>query len=595
MQSIGQTLARLGATRALLAGAILAAAAGPVRAQTETSEDTALAIPRLATPDKVAPVALPQPLQPSEAQRIRRIFALQAKHDVPAALAECEQLNDTSLLGDILADRYLGGLGRAKADDLKAWLARYADLPDAPAIRGLLASLSSRSGAKPAPEVAAPALPAGDDVEPSVHLIDRNPVLDRNVHEAARTNANRALRLIARTRGLDRIYGAQLRAEVAQLLFTQGRDTEALAIAQAAHKQAHGEVGLAPYVAGLAAWRLQQPDIALPLFEAASNAKLAQPGQRAGAAFWAARAHLRTRNAAGYAPWLQRASETPRTMYGLLARRALGQTLRPDPELARATLGEADLDALDSLPAGRRAFALLQVGQDARAARELQRLWTETRDKPGFTRSIMLAARMAGLTSAADQFAAMIEPASIRLPSRQLRPRGGFRADPALVYALARLESNFDAEAVSPMGARGLLQLMPSTVEFILGGNAPPERRLHDPATNLDLGQRYLMLLGRYDLVGGDLIRLLASYNAGPTSLSRWAASMRHDGDPLLFIESVPNDETRAYIPRALAYSWLYAAELELPSPSLDELAAGSWPRFRPAAAPEREVLARLH
>ena len=102
------------------------------------------------------------------------------------------------------------------------------------------------------------------------------------------------------------------------------------------------------------------------------------------------------------------------------------------------------------------------------------------------------------------------------------------------------------------------------------------------------------MLLGGYDLVGGDLIRLLASYNSGPTSFGRWAATIRHDGDPLLFIESVPNDETRAYIPRALAYTWLYAAELGLPSPSLDELAAGSWPRFRPVA-PKRALVAHLH
>ena len=135
---------------------------------------------------------------------------------------------------------------------------------------------------------------------------------------------------------------------------------------------------------------------------------------------------------------------------------------------------------------------------------------------------------------------------------------------------------------------------MPSTVDFILREDAPHARRLHDPATNLDLGQRYLVLLGRYDLVGGDLIRLLATYNSGPGSFGRWAGTVRHNGDPLLFIESVPNEETRAYIPRALAYTWLYAAELDLPAPSLDELGAGSWPRFRPVA-PKREVLAQVH
>ena len=90
--------------------------------------------------------------------------------------------------------------------------------------------------------------------------------------------------------------------------------------------------------------------------------------------------------------------------------------------------------------------------------------------------------------------------------------------------------------------------------------------------------------MSRYDSIQSDLIRLLASYNAGPTSAARWGAELRHMGDPLLFLESIPLDETRAYVPRVLAYTWLYAARMGLPSPSLDELAAGTWPRFHPGA-----------
>src|SRR4051812_37191158 len=137
MQSIGQALGRVGAARALLAGAaILAGAAGPLR--THTNEDTALAVPRIAAPGSAAPVGLPQPLPPSDAQRIRRIFAAQARNDIPAAVAECEGLSDTTLLGDILADRYLAGKGRAKAEQLNAWLEAYRELPDAPAIHAAL-------------------------------------------------------------------------------------------------------------------------------------------------------------------------------------------------------------------------------------------------------------------------------------------------------------------------------------------------------------------------------------------------------------------------------------------------------------------------
>lgn len=526
-------------------------------------------------------VALPQPLAPSEAARIRRIFALQAKADIPAALAEFEQITDTLLLPDILADRYLNGGNRPQVAELTAWLAQYRELPDANAIHALLATQAPKVAAAMPRPVTVPALPiatSGDDVEPWEKLFSRNASLDRAIHEVARIDPDRAVTLIGRTRGLSRLYGAQLRAEVAQAYFSLGRDVDALALAAVADRQAHGEIGLAGYVAGLAEWRLGRPTQAETWFKTAFAAKYIQPGQRAGAAYWTSRTFSDDRWEGNHDAWLRRAAESGRTFYGLLARRTLGQSLRPFPSISSLTLGEADVEAVDETVAGHRAFALIQVGQDARAAKELQILWSQTRGQAGFSRSTLLVARQAGLNTLVSQLSRLFEPAPVHLPDRRLRPKGGFRTDPALLYALARLESNFDPRAVSRAGARGLMQLMPSTVDFITGNNLT--HHLHDPAVSLDLGQRYLLMLAQYDLVGGDLIRLLASYNSGPGSLGRWIGNVHHNGDPLLFMESVPNDETRGYIPRALAYTWLYAAELHLPSPSLDELAAGSWPRF---------------
>jgi soluble lytic murein transglycosylase-like protein len=80
--------------------------------------------------------------------------------------------------------------------------------------------------------------------------------------------------------------------------------------------------------------------------------------------------------------------------------------------------------------------------------------------------------------------------------------------------------------------------------------------------------------------VGGDLIRLLAAYNAGPGNLGKWLPAARHRDDALLFIEAIPFDETRAHVQRVLAYSWIYASRLGLPAPSLDQLVQGEFPRF---------------
>jgi len=164
-----------------------------------------------------------------------------------------------------------------------------------------------------------------------------------------------------------------------------------------------------------------------------------------------------------------------------------------------------------------------------------------------------------------------------------LRPAGGFQMDPTLVYALTRLESNFDPSVVSAAGARGLMQIMPVTAGYVAGDADLDPDRLRNPALNLDLGQRYVVYLSRQDGIGEDLLRVLASYNSGPGGFMRWNADLHDDGDPLLFIEAIPTDETRAFVAHVLTYSWIYAARLHLPATSLDELAAGEFPRFTPA------------
>jgi soluble lytic murein transglycosylase len=586
MRGICPARPRFSAARAFIAGAAFLAGVAsptfsPAQAQ-ENYEDTALAVPRFSLPGGGAP--MPRPLPAALARLISQAFKDPA--------TPLDALQDSPLLGHILADRHLAAPSRPTVAELRDWLDRFAGQPDAPAIHALLASRLPKGAAPPPPALPQfAAAPPGDDIEASDRLLPRNPALDRAVRDAARTGQfDRAIRLATHTKDLAPEYAATLRAEIARAMFSQGKDLEALALADEAYARTHGSVGLAPWVGGLAAWRLGRFDLARTLFEAAYRARLIDPGQRAGAAYWTARANLMTQGDHG--PWMQRAARDPRTFYGLLARRVLGQPIEASiPAYDRDTLANADVDAVAATPRGERAFALLQVDQPTRAAAELRLLFTERRDQPGFGRSVLLVARAAGLTDLAAQLGAVMQPAAVRLPASQLRPAGGFRFDPALVYALTRIESNFDPAAVSPAGARGLMQLMPVTAQFVMQGAAP---HLHDPATNLDVGQRYMTRLVALESIGADLIRLVASYNAGPGNFSRWLDVMQRENDPLLFIEALPGEETRAYVPRALAYTWLYAAQLGLPSPSLDELAAGLWPRVQVRPA-RRDIAVRLH
>jgi soluble lytic murein transglycosylase len=121
--------------------------------------------------------------------------------------------------------------------------------------------------------------------------------------------------------------------------------------------------------------------------------------------------------------------------------------------------------------------------------------------------------------------------------------------DPYLLLAIMRQESQFDPEALSPVGARGLMQLMPNTAAQIVG-HPVDLRALADPATNIDLGARYLRhLLDRYD---GRVPWAIAAYNAGEHAVDKW---VRREDDiaPDEFVESVTYRETRAYAKIVLA------------------------------------------
>ena len=131
-------------------------------------------------------------------------------------------------------------------------------------------------------------------------------------------------------------------------------------------------------------------------------------------------------------------------------------------------------------------------------------------------------------------------------------PRGA--ADPFVVAAVMREESAFDPKAVSTAGAVGLMQLMPFTGQWVaerLGREAPDPQQLFNPDVNIQLGSWYLGHLARQ--FNSNLILTIASYNAGPEVVARWAEARPPLADaPDEFIESIPFSETRSFTKRVL-------------------------------------------
>ncbi|MDD1784094.1 murein transglycosylase [Enterovibrio sp. ZSDZ35] len=134
------------------------------------------------------------------------------------------------------------------------------------------------------------------------------------------------------------------------------------------------------------------------------------------------------------------------------------------------------------------------------------------------------------------------------------------------LLALSRQESAFYTNAVSPVGARGLMQLMPATAKETskkLGFRYLGKSTLSDPGINIRLGSGYLrMLLDQFD---ENRILAFAAYNAGPHRANKWLKESDGNLDAIAFIEAIPFRETRGYVQNVLMYDIYYRKLLGLP------------------------------
>lgn len=134
--------------------------------------------------------------------------------------------------------------------------------------------------------------------------------------------------------------------------------------------------------------------------------------------------------------------------------------------------------------------------------------------------------------------------------------------DPLLVFAIIRAESKYENTAESPVGAKGLMQIMPDTARWIAQQRGIKDFDplfLHDPDTNISFGCWYLAYLNRE--FKGRTPLVIAAYNAGLNRVREWNENGIWDGDPNR-LERIPYPETRNYVLNVLknhrAYQYIY-------------------------------------
>ncbi|MFN3076626.1 MAG: lytic transglycosylase domain-containing protein [Alphaproteobacteria bacterium] len=543
--------------------------------------------------------ALPRVLSGSDEESYRAIFAAQDAEDWAGADRVLRRLEDRLLVGQVLAQRYLHqGAQHAKLDSLNEWLRDYPDYPEARDIHTLAKAVAGRGRSHavvslPAEESSAEeaddAMRWGDGISTSYRgLPKRQQVQIGRVKAKFRFALSKGATVTARkvlegdaARGLlQRADLDGMRAQLALAYFRDGEDSLAEGMASQA---ARSRQPLAEWVLGLSNWRQGRMEKASQHFERLARSPTASRWMVSAGAYWAARCNLKARHPEAVNHWLEVSAQHSRTVYGMLARRALGLDVHLD--WTAEGLGRDDAGLLTESTAGRRALALVQAGRDEMAERQLRKIYATASVTE--TRAVLSLAQRAGLSQFVTEignnddreFRSASDRRSYPMPA--WNPNGGWRLDRALVLAFVRQESGFNPGARSPSGARGLMQLMPATASALSRGTRRAGAKdLYQPAVNLMLGQRYLERLLEDDTINGNLMMMIAAYNVGPGAVQKWVARVDHRDDPLLFLEAMPSSNTRIFVERVMMNFWMYRMRLNQPMPELDALAAGDWPLY---------------
>ncbi len=370
---------------------------------------------------------------------------------------------------------------------------------------------------------------------------------------------------------------AEVRQRIAWSYYIENFDADARRLAsRALESGSSGDWSVqAHWTIGLSAWRQKDPRAAAASFEQVAQ-RASNDDMRAAGYYWAARAWMNAGQPAKVQALLRSAAAKTDSFYGMLARETLGMAA---PTPASSSISP---HLIAEKPAVKAALALNEIGETS-LADELLRRQAEIGTNQDYD-------ALLGLTDSLDLPETQLwlahhgpvghEPDSFaRFPRPKWKPDGGWRVDPALVFAHALQESNFRADVVSPAGARGLMQVMPGTARLVAGGTVDAAQ-LNRPSTNMEFGQRYLEQLRDMNATGGLLPKVMAAYNAGPAPVARWNSEVRDGGDPLLFIESLPYYETRAYVNIVMRNYWMYELRDDGRADALTAMAQGKWPAF---------------
>ena len=543
-----------------------------------------------------------KPLSSQQSKLYATVFNLQMQGKWDIADSKIAEITDTRLMGHVLYQRYMHANYKSSYTELRDWMAKYADHPYADKIYKLAVS---RKGDDPSSlDEAVKTRELAQIKEPTIYYakryvgkVERNKAQNRDVRDLSRK-----VKVLVRTgktqQAYDHIIAStvtavmdtveidQLKSVIAAGYLYRGQIGQAQKIAVEAANRSGKYVPEAAWIAGLAFWQKNDYSNAAKYFDMTGTSAYASGWRSSAGHYWAARAYSKLGQKDRLRASLAGASKHTHTFYGLIAQKIMGKHFTFNWQKPDFT--QDDEARILATAAGQRAFSLVAAGQYALAEDELLRL--NYKGDMDLRRSVLAYAVRIGLPGISMRLGNMVQGNDGQYfdvalyPQTPWEPKDGFVVDPALVHAVMRQESRFNQHAKSYSGALGLMQLMPKTADYIAKKTGYPGHvnavTLTDPATNMTVGQDYLEYLIKGHYVKGDIVSLLVAYNAGPGNLLKWRKRHGDVNDPLLFIETLPVQETRDYVAKVMSNYWMYRLRAGLDVPSLVSLADGQAPRY---------------
>ncbi|MBD5405785.1 lytic transglycosylase domain-containing protein [bacterium] len=552
---------------------------------------------------------LPTVLYDSDVKNYKKIFELQEKGRWADADKSIKKIKNDSLMGYVLYQRYMSPYYKTPFNEIKEWLNKYSDYPNAMDIYNLgLKKGAKKELKKPLKEASKTQYFIDDDYKNSYQMIQNSykklqkkdcdevaymiKIFNRRLKQGYTKNARQILENPHAKKLFKRDDYLRMEAYLAFAYFLANEDD--LAILWGSEPAKELNFYLANWALGLSYWRKGDYKLSRDYFKNIAFTKKVPIEVLSAAAYWAWRANERIENSDDKDDgeiFLETASMYPKTFYGVLANKKLNKKLEINWEEPTLTLQNAR--EIISWQGGVRALALLQLDMKEEASSELKFLInTASNDYSDDLINAVLAvsevAKMPHLSINVSNYKKEYVNhntfATCVYPTIDVELKDGWSVDKALLNALIRQESRFNPKAKSAVGARGLMQIMPSTASFITKDSSLGKKgksKLFDVELNLKIGQMYIEYLLAFPNINGNLFKFLLAYNAGPGNLKRQEERIINpENDPLFFIEAINLKESRIYIKRVMANFWIYRNKLNQVSESLDEIVNDRWPMY---------------